>query len=80
MSPSAISSESNATIKDAIIQGGTASDKAGKPSPRASDAKGGKQANTATPLKVTCLCHFILRILCYNSSALFVACGSIVHL
>ena len=80
MSPSAVPTDANAMIRDVIVPGRAASDRSNEPSPRASDAKEGKQANAATPLKVTDLCHFILGVLCFVSSTLLVACGSITHL
>ena len=79
MSPTAVPQIANATIKDVIVPGAAASDRATKPSLHASNAKESKQVNTATPLKVTDLCHFILGILRFVSFTLLVDYGSITH-
>jgi hypothetical protein len=79
MSPTPVLPVANATNSDLIIPRATASDPANSTSPQASNTTKSNKVNTAAPLKVTDLCHFILGILHVVSFTLVVAYGSIAH-
>ena len=79
MSPTPVLPAANATISDLIVSRATATDPANSTSPQASNTTKSNKVNTAAPLKVTDLCHFILGILHVVSFTLVVACGSIAH-